>query len=131
MNLEEQVVSLETAKKLKDGGWKKETYCIWWDYINNIDKGNPHFTIVTQENGFSYKHPNTFWYPAPTVSELLEELLAFIEKSIFCLEFQKWTSYMEENEKGETIAFDGITLQESLATMWLYLKQNNLLKEGV
>ena len=128
MNLEEQVVSLETAKKLKEAGWEgyNNKTLFWWSGME-LEQ----FEDVFDENGKFFEEDWEYTFPAPTISELLFELSAFIEKSIFCLEFQKWTSYMEENEKGETIAFDGITLQESLATMWLYLKQNNLLKEGV
>lgn len=67
MRLEDQVISLDIAKKLKEIGLKQESYYVWRYYQNEIE-----LTTLKAVKIFNkYSHDS---YPAYTLSELLDIL---------------------------------------------------------
>lgn len=97
-----KTVSLETSLKLKEAGWTKETHKFHFKSpLNRIeDKIN-----------------------APNTDELLEELPKHMALIIGLMADQK-----EWFAKWDMQNFYGSSLPEALASMWLYLKKEGLLK---
>lgn len=111
-------VSLETAKKMKDAGWNKQTqfrYCFWWDWCKD------EFTLYHEDQErISY----TDYYEAPTAQEILDEL-----PSIFIWEWYWESCWIYVNwiwVKSADALFEW-NLAENLAQLRLRCKENNYL----
>ena len=81
MNLEQQVCSLDLAKRLKELGVKQESYFQWKEIIDNHEHAEPwvfHAEIEVKDTKGHYKDKNDKWeervYSAFTVAELGEML---------------------------------------------------------
>ena len=73
MKLEDQVVSLELAKKLKELGFKQESYFSWWSYVNDGDEFEQIKLLTDEqyENSDSVKYAlGNESFSAYTVAEL-------------------------------------------------------------
>jgi len=141
MKLEDICVSLEIAKRLKAKGFPQENTLLYWnevwkdngnekDYKETIAaflKHNKYFGIDKNDNIIDY-------YSAPSAEELLKELPSGIqvlyvsntEKNTYIYQVNNFLcDYSKDHRRAET---DLIKLCNALAKMWLYLKDNKLIK---
>lgn len=116
MKLEQQVVSLELAKRLKELGVKQESLFYW----QGADKNG--YIINFEKDLFEYDCEK---YSAFTVAELGEMLMPLIPVPIN----KKWQA---PSPKDQTIRIVGYlkdtTEADARAKMLIYLLENNLLK---
>lgn len=126
MKLEDQVVSLELAKRLKELGMKQNTLFIWivghWQEQKE-EIGMLRYVYEKGGDGFVV----TASYPAPTVAELGEML------PIDCHSKRKkdgWYCFKEWNPKEQTspIFQHYKTESDARARMVCYLIENGLVK---
>jgi len=138
-----RTVPLETAKALKENGFPQETYFHWFPF----DKGIHKWQVVgglskNTIKGWKYheKHNSDFsFYSAPSTDELLEQfpwrinynrnpsdLMITRGPKNFTVRYVNAfkVPFRSTPEKG----FVNESLPECLAEMWLYLKQQNLIK---
>ena len=129
MKLENQVVSLELSKQLKEAGYKQEG--LWWWSIQKPEtkKEYPRFKANPRIESYIEKE-NKFWYRvvAPTVAELGEALPAtLLFKTIvtyktnteyFC---ETWPTTKDLGEWADTEA-------NTRCKMLLYLVKEGLVK---
>lgn len=129
-----KTVSLDTARKLKESGFRQDTEYSWAESSSVMDshlvhKSNFAACIVKD------------WFSAPTTDELIEELPACIvkeqepKKDVNCwLEIEK--TYADEyivayrHSQSELYEVINQSLPESLASMYLWLKSQGLLTNG-
>ena len=124
MKLEDIVTSKDLSVKLKDKGFPQKSLHTWWvgkteSYLHRKWDGRP--------------LPR---YSAPTAEELLKELpknlnegcLDNINLRILC--HSNYVQYFDVNRDKIKFSFsgDGGKLTNALAKMWLYLKDNKLIK---
>lgn len=119
--LNEHVVSLELAKKLKEAGYPQESLFYWWDIKRD--------RLCSELPTGDYDKNN--YISAPIASELLEELPRFIGDKEALLYLTKAddhyiSGYMTKSSYLE-IKKVGKTASESLGNLWLHLKQQGLL----
>lgn len=142
MKVEDQVVSLELSKKLKELGVKQESYFYW--YVVNDGDGIPP-EVVPQQKQYTktrigeYKDGSGKWeenyYSAYTVAELGEMLPAEIKHNgnnfgFDCgrLDTGKWRMTYTNNKLQEYVeVFDEATEADARAKMLIYLLENNLI----
>ena len=125
MKLENQVVSLELSKKLKDLGFEQESL-FYWDYRNKVGEELKD-TIIDKKQIENYDCA----YSAYTVAELGEMLPHEIsDKDLEVCKIGEglWST-------GYPVAFPialnyekDKTMANSMAKMLIYLKENNILK---
>ena len=138
MELENQVVSLELSKKLKDAGYPQEGlfwHCLWTDRstIEYVECDDDFVTIT----GGSLAR-----IVAPTVAELGEELRKVQNEKVCISAFpeywessKKWEQHVthyynpKTEEVHDSIKFDVVADNEAdaRALMWLKLKEEGLL----
>jgi hypothetical protein len=71
-------VTLDTAKRLKEAGWDKETY-FWYAYDReHSESQSPYQLIHLKDFGYCYFEKSNS-YPAPTLRELLDEMPEILE----------------------------------------------------
>jgi hypothetical protein len=124
MKLEDQVVSLELAKKLKEAGYKQKG--LWWWYEHKQRGKDDDFSeclVLDNEPDYTM-HPREHWnkYVAPTVAELGEKLLDYSGNIGYNAKHKKWSAHYVGNVK-ELSA----TEADARAKMWLYLKKEGLI----
>lgn len=118
--MERDVVSLETAKKLKAAGWGHKTVYRW--AVHTLGE-----IALVEALG---RHTDDGWlYPwaAPNAQELADQLPVYLRdrrdgKSRYLLiqrSGKRWTARYEANGGGAT----GDTLAEALAALWLRLQE--------
>ena len=120
MKLENQVVSLELSKQLKEASYKQEGLWWWVKHWSIKKNGFIHSIMIEKE-----ARPKSKMYEghivAPTVAELGEKL----PKTFYTvLDGKKWVCQCETNV--DTIIDIQIwanTEANARAKMWLYLKQ--------
>lgn len=112
-----KTVSLETAKKLKEAGFRKDTYFFW-----NLD---------LELNW--YIQPVQGLFKSPTTDELLEELHTahitlgnLMFKKVIRKKVIKYQC--QYGNQDQSPFFENESLHEALASMWLWLKAEGLLK---
>ena len=128
MDIENQVVSLELAKKMKELGFGQESE---WYWVINQDSAFTDWCLESQRYIKYYKKDNKEYYPAYTVAELGEMLPKIIE-NLYKLEI--W--YRGNNCIVEYPANDytdcklhrveADTEANARAKMLIWLKENNL-----
>ncbi len=127
MKLEQQVVSLDLAKQLKEAGYKQEGLFYWWWSPFGCHPSNPlktlHYNETFDEAGG--------WYctVAPTVAELGEvlkhpnqDILSYHPKSLPDWTGSTWIMY-----RNGKVIIEGNTEANARAKMWLYFKKKGLL----
>lgn len=132
-----KTVSFETAKKLKDAGFKQETYF----YHSLNDKGIYH-VCSHREFELLKKISKGEPLPAPDTDELLEGLPYFIEgEDVYVYAFQIHCGSVSDKRDWIPNYYDELTgnsvydfshrnesLIESLAELWLKLKEKKLVQ---
>lgn len=127
MTIEQQVVSLDLARQLKEAGYPQDESLFTLQVAKGGIVNVPHVVM----RGRFIEGPIVDTYAAPTVAELGEALPEHVLGKI-----KISTCYYWEVEIPKTnVASHGVSEAEARARMWLYLKQNNLLsadesKEG-
>ena len=132
--LEQQIVSLELSKQLKEAGYEQEG--IWWW---NIDTAYKNPRIVVEPTG-KWAEFNIIKHciVAPTVAELGKRLPVEIEKDLdyYRLDIEKENKYWRiryyyyTRDYGDEVlhTVEADTLANAMAEMWLYLKERGLIK---
>ena len=131
MKLEDQVVSLELAKKLKELGFKQESIFIWIGKKPKTINDKIQYDIRLAEDWV--KEALFDYVPAYTPAELGEMLTEEIEtKEVsrfliieICIQ-QRWEiKYC--NSRDCFSCFQAETLADAIAETLIYLKENNLI----
>lgn len=118
-----KTVSLETAKLLKENGFRQDTS---FDWVEG-DMGGMSIARIGYESSWSKYHSHC---SSPTTDELLEELPVEIfidERKVLVI--GKIKNGYQCAYRPHPIKFENILLAESLSRMWLWLKQEGLLKK--
>ncbi len=131
MKLEQQVVSLELAKRLKELGVKQDDSLFYWQPLfSNSDKVKETWRVSQLPYG-KYPEPR---YAALTAAELGEMLPAYVQ-----LHPQHQKPYLEcsknldvwnvgYNDRNGTMHFDSAEREaDARAKLLIYLIQNNLI----
>ena len=121
MKLENQVVSLELSKQLKEAGYEQSG--LWWWNIWGDNVGRP---FLSHSKGGLVEDMTPYLFVAPTVAELGERLPEIVNyhKSCegtkdFMLCYIDYRDFLHET-RDENEA-------NARAKMWLYLKKEGLL----
>lgn len=127
MKLEQQVVSLELAKKLKELGVKQESYFHWRELedatflVSDCDCSSPDGDDIAA-------------FTVAELGEMLPSIIIDFELK-YRLKIEKtdiWEIIYEEvtneNEKGFLLVADDQTEADARAKMLIYLIENNLIK---
>ena len=120
------VVSLQTAMQLRAHGFSQETYfCYTKDFVNR------EYFVSPSHTAFAFDDE---WYAAPMAEEILNQIK--IDETNITLPNDINETYLlvvDLWENGNRTNFTYQTMQSTLAEAagetWLYLKENNLLKE--
>lgn len=130
-----KTVSLETAKALKDAGFRQDTY-FYWNHVMVNNRGKLEWQLDYRKIGDRNN------IPAPTTDKLLEELPCQFKYggAWFDLQITKWpkeykVQYVEFYFNDDNLLeisdslceFKVESLPEALAQMWLWLKKEGLL----
>ena len=123
-------VPLEIAKKMKESGWKKETFF-------RYERWDKWWTKLTRRYGL-------YWLYAPTVQEILDELPDTINDCILTLnkvnvekEWEKmyyWAWYINRELKWlhnwKSVAHVWVNASEAIAKLRLRCKENGYLSSN-
>ena len=129
MKIEQQVVSLELAKQLKEAGFKQDSK--WWWWVNKLSpKSKPSVSY------YGDNKPIKDWecIAAPTVAELGERLPNRCKTRWFTEQvsgLSSWVCRLWDCDADGKATFGqnffADTEANARAKMWLYLKKENLL----
>lgn len=134
--LEQQVCSLESAKRLKELGFSQESLFYWFPFSKGIHEWQ--IVKLEQENVKGWKHfrknnKDFYFYSAYTTAELGELLPATIDNKYGdCTRWfnsritSKACVWYENNRAEERLEFCEDTEAEARALMLIYLAENNL-----
>lgn len=131
MTLEQQVTSLEIAKRLKELGVKQESLFVWMQPYEDRD----------WEIYYDYKSSSDIYYSAFTVAELGEMLPDYIlrgkgeNNSFFQFDFDKggrkydvrYAHWIEDNQLETDFEVRGSTEADARGKMLIYLLENKLI----
>ena len=125
MKLENQVVSLELAREMKELGFKQKSL-FWWQ---DCEEGT--IELRYDKTDTNYGIPVQAHYSAYTVAELGEmferDFKIHSGKTVNCKELY-YCSFMESENGGNKINWFGAdTEADARAKMLIYLKKNNLI----
>ncbi len=138
MNIREQVISHDIAKKLKELGIKQKSYFYWIkedisdfniaiscknvDFIYMDDYG---FNVI--DTKFSFKIDVTDYYSAFTVSELGEMLprRIYTKRYLKCRIIENTWACINKHNHVTTL---GLTEADARAIMLIYLIKNNIIE---
>jgi len=116
MHLLKQVISQETAKKLKELGVNKPSYYVWFDGVLwNDDAVKQHYSPEPLE---------TYTYSAYSVAELGEMLPRY---TITQQDNQEWIAEREWYEDGTGIKSSASTEVEARAGLLIQLLEKNII----
>ena len=125
LKLEEQVISLDLSKRLKELGFEQESLFYW--RTSSTSDSLAHLTYGLLDTKFS------IYYSAYTCAELGEMLPQYIEVQvgIFYLRIEKeniyWKcGYAKFDSKNFLFGEQSLTEAEARAKMLIYLKENGL-----
>ncbi len=124
MKLENQVVSLELSKELKEAGYKQEGLW-WWNCCwSGCDKKGEPYTLLLREKANGWED----WIAAPTIAELFEQLPKKIgDKTINVHKVLEGYEVYATNQYGASYERFDYNLANAMAKMYLYLKKERLL----
>jgi hypothetical protein len=128
MKLENQVVSLELAKKLKELGVKQESYFWWYPEHQQLLSDNTLSTVPTMLVDRNYRRgtsPNGDFVSAFTVAELGEMLPPHFPTLLS--DFGLYDCYANSNLISLTKSVSAVNEADARAGMLIYLIGNNLL----
>jgi hypothetical protein len=123
MKLENQCVSLEIAKRLKELGVKQDSYFHWRRKYNKRIKGKFTLNIGTLQPLLGDKH---LAYSAYTVAELGELLPDMI--MVFRDEFKRWRCDYKSAQKDRDALIMEDTMADALGEMLIHLIGKGLVK---
>lgn len=116
-----KTTSLETSKLLKEAGFRQDTF--FRHYLHKFEDT----AVNTIPDPIFY--PSEYWeeYPSPTTDEILEELIGERQVKITWMSrYEHWlVSFRLDVD--EFKGFENKSLPEALASLWLWLKKENLI----
>lgn len=134
MKLEQQVVSLELAQKMKELGFKQESL-YYYSELSLKPNGATHWQLGDFKFYTSNNHASAY-----TVAELGEMLPDNIKVDGNSYWYEERKTHISDGEiyyivyykfehptKGDVIAFNGNTEADARAKMLIYLVENNLM----
>jgi len=133
MNLEQQVINLEYAKRLKELGVEQKSLFVWCEYPSNSPPFTMQYSITMfgDVEDYAYEMHRDKW-SAFTVAELGEmfdrELKIHSGKTVNGLELY-YCSFIESSSEecwNKTHCFDGDTEANARAKMLVHLIENDL-----
>lgn len=124
MKLEDQVVSLELAKKMKELGFEQESLCYWWKFSG---------WEICYKSSSNVNKKERYVYSAYTVAELIE--IAIKDSNIVWKIYHGkngWVLYSAKDEFGFQASEDFPTfvdnkIEDCFAKLAIYLKENSLI----
>lgn len=119
MKLENQVVSLELSRKLKELGVKQESLFYWHPRLDGANR--PYIVPASHRNGTS---PNKDFIPAFTVAELGEMLPADIKS--YKYEDGRWSCDGSRKYDTNSAWIQADTEADARAKVLIYLIENKL-----
>jgi len=131
-------VSLETAKSLRDAGWKQDNADFDWVISSQSYGGESYGEEVLRARKISSGRPrkhSTLPTSAPTAEQILRELPQTMDGyrlTIYPIwDVGAWcvTYLAPDHTPHEALEIDYVdkSLANAAAEMWIYLKENNLL----
>jgi len=137
-SIQDKVVSLELAKKMKERGWNFETERVWYRPISDIIEWRViYYTELPQaykDKDFPTINGKLFcYYPAPDAIEIINKLPDLVNNHLWHLMKGKgWWNFGYFNSDAKQFwvgdkRFSEKTLTECLGKMWLYLKEKKLI----
>ena len=128
MNLKDICIDLKIAKQLKEKGFKQDSL-LYWHYTNYKK-----WSIFTKPYAIdSDKKLEDGFISAPTAEEILKELPKNFDKKYLgiapSLNNNAYGVYYMKSDQSIEVMKESGKLCNALAKMWLFLKDNNLLKE--
>jgi len=132
-----RTVSLETAKLLKENGFRQDSYHFYYPILEHEVRmvKEPYERAVSFPTGKTLRWELAMGYEedycgndvdkiaAPTTDEFLEELPAGTSiRKQFSLGFEVWNPYIKSGR-----LFINESLPEALAQCWIYLKKEGFL----
>lgn len=137
MTIEQQVVSLDIAKRLKELGVKQESYFEWYLYPVNVHGDAPTLLMKKSEakRRFTNDHCSAF-----TVTELGEMLPCLVEKQKqfdlrieksdtgnWLIEYSRWFADCDDDEERLIHLEVATTEADARGKMLIYLLENKLI----
>lgn len=126
--------SLETAKKLKEAGYKKDTVFVWAKYVEpDCPKYNRDEPILCLRDDMPYEEYGHYEIVCPAYTSSEIELPNNIVDEKGCAAWmvvnKQHTCHAVELDNGVTLLHkaEGNTEVEVKAQMWLYLKEKGLI----
>lgn len=125
-------VSLETAKLLKDSGFKQDTSLYWFAFGHGIHEWQLTDRILDKKSIKGWRHfeknnKETVMYASPTTDELLSELPILLDG--YKLNLYRLGNGLWVIDYGHRVPESSYRmLPEALAKMWLFLKSERLIK---
>jgi len=110
----EKHVSLETAKRLDEAGWAKETQQHYG--LDDDEKPELGFALWT-----GFPDDDEEYYYAPDIAELLEELPG----GTFIHRYDETPKYFVSKQGAYVGEFEGDNLIELLAKLWIKLQEKS------
>ena len=129
MNLSQQVVSLDLAKRMKELGAPQESLFYWYFHSGNGDGLKTWFYIprsmwsIVQGRDGNFDNSYISAYAAAELGEMLPEGYWTVKRD------NKWWGFEGETEnEGQEDSLSCADIESNArAKMWIYLKENNLL----
>ena len=123
MEIEEQVCSLESAKRMKELGFPQKAYWSWYTNADNAE-------LIHNPNGYRGMEVKTF--DAYTVAETGEMLPNFVSEKDFIRfykHYDKWVCYLEDRDGYRKIGRGFVNNKEAevRAKMLIYLAENSFI----
>ena len=135
-----KTVSLGLSKQLKEAGYPQESYFLYYPYEDEERKGKYFLQSTHDSNYMPEIWPIQKAIASPTADEILDQLPTVIKDkegfplgmmilSIDGTEQRLWkVTYQEmHSDTEDIIGFNGMSLADAAAKMWLYLKKEGLL----
>ena len=121
MNIEQQVVSLELAKQLKDAGYPQEG--LWWWVYTTVEYPKKHWEFVVSMEPRTFSEYKDI-YVAPTVAELGK----ILRDDCFSYRTREQIWYCYGKIGSGMYSQEADTEADARAKMLLYLHKEGLIK---
>lgn len=136
MNTEQQVISLETAKRLKELGFDQESYFYWSIDRNAENSGNPLYYVIRDSKGdvstyFSNLYDKIFAYTVSELSAFMPNIIEGFHLTIVKVSEDEWgTDYKDWIEGGSFNFVNSCSenMAESMGKMLIWLIEKGHVK---
>lgn len=125
MKLEQQVISLELAQKLKSLGVKQES--VWWWYMGELYRDNPNYKSHAVYSAFTVAELGEMLPKTLNENGLDYELCCFYQNHLWCVMYMR---IIQGGKNGGAERMDNVEIEEAdteadaRAKMLIYLLEN-------